>query len=318
MSRALGRLRKLILGISEAQASFARRGFRSGEPDLRRRLEKVGRTFVHGYNMSLVEDNLQTLAGELDLVELEFRGFAFEGAAMGLALLDYFSIGSRNRFRSFLDGPGQSHAYMLHVGAGWALARLPLNVSRFLSRLDPLLGWLALDGYGFHEGYFKWKRSFEKRAVPGRISGYAVRAFDQGLGRSLWFVGCADLGSIVAGIGGFPSCRRGDLWSGIGLACAYAGGANRRALYRLRDAAGPYTAQVAQGAAFAAKARERAANPAMHTELACEILCGLSAEEAAAVTDLAIENLSATATEPVYEMWRQRIQTRFAKEAAII
>lgn len=278
----------------------------------------MGRTFVRGYNMSLVEDDLRTLAGELDLVDPEFRGFAFEGAAMGLTLLDYLSIGNRGRFQSFLDGPGQAHPYMLHVGAGWALARLPLNVSRLLSRLDPLLGWLALDGYGFHEGYFRWKRSFEKRAVPGGISGYAVRAFDQGLGRSLWFVCCADLGRIAAGISGFPSDRRGDLWSGIGLACAYAGGANRRALSKLRDAAGPYTAQVAQGAAFAAKARQRAANPAMHTELACEILCGMSAEEAATVTDLAIENISATATEPVYEMWRQRIQTRFAKEAAIV
>jgi enediyne biosynthesis protein E3 len=56
----------------------------------------------------------------------------------------------------------------------------------------------------------------------------------------------------------------------------------------------------------------------MHTELACEIFCGLTAEAAAAVTDLAMENLSATATEPVYEIWRQRIQVRFAKEAAIV
>jgi len=50
-----------------------------------------------------------------------------------------------------------------------------------------------MDGFGFHEGYFQWSRSVRKKALPKGVNGYALRAFDQGLGRSLWFVECADI-----------------------------------------------------------------------------------------------------------------------------
>ena len=50
---------------------------------------------------------------------------------------------------------------MMHVGLGWALARLRRSVTPYLAQLDPLLGWLAVDGYGFHEGYFDWPRYVE-------------------------------------------------------------------------------------------------------------------------------------------------------------
>ncbi len=66
--------------------------------------------------------------------------------------------------------------------------------------------------------------------------------------------------------------------------------------------------QLAQGAAFAAKARERAGIPSTHTDLACRILCGMPAEDAARATDVALVDLPADGVLPAYEVWRQRIQ----------
>ena len=123
---------------------------------------------------------------------------------------------------------------MMHVGLGWALARLRRSVTPYLARLDPLLGWLVVDGYGFHEGYFDWPRYIERRAIPSRLNGYERRVFDQGLGRSLWFVKGADVAAVASAIDTFPSARRDDLWSGVGLACAYAGGCGRAAIESLR------------------------------------------------------------------------------------
>ena len=74
---------------------------------------------------------------------------------MGFACSTCSLLGTRSA-RSFLAGPGAAHTYMVHVGAGWALAQLRRRVDRALARLDPLLGWLAVDGYGFHQGYFRW------------------------------------------------------------------------------------------------------------------------------------------------------------------
>ena len=325
-SAFLRHLPRWLFGISSEEATFACRGFREGDAGACQRLEKIGYTFLEGYHAALDDTRPDSLALALDLTEEDFRGFAFEGAAMALALLDLLTPWHKKRLQAFLAGPGAAHVYMVHVGAGWALARLRRRigpesfptlegkpVKGLLGQLDPLLGWLVVDGYGFHEGYFHWPRYVEKQVLPKRLTGYARRVFDQGLGRSLWFVDGADVDRLPATIAAFHRSRQADLWSGVGLACAYAGGADHAAIEALRIAAGPYQIHLVQGAAFAAKARQRAGNPAPHTALTCEILCNLSADAAADVTDVALQGLAFDGAQPAYEVWRQRIQQHLKK-----
>ncbi len=313
--RTLGRqARRLLLGISPQETTFARRGFPPAEPAVQRRLEEIGETFVQGYHAALEEHNAEAIVCQLDTVDAERRGWAFEGAAMALALLDCLTPWKRNRLEVFLDGAAQPHIYMVHVGVGWALARLRRRVESPMQRLDPLLRWLVLDGYGFHEGYFRWQRYVKQQEILARLTGYAQRVFDQGLGRSLWFVAGANVARAVETIAAFPAARQADLFSGVGLACAYAGGADRAATEELWVAAGPYQPQLAQGAAFAAKARQRAGNPAVQTQVTCQIFCGLSANAAAAVTDKALDGLPTDRAAPAYEAWRQRIQAQFTAQ----
>ena len=314
-SLSLGRLRKRLFGLSPAEATFAVRGFRAGDAAARRQLELSGAAFLEGYHAALEEKELGTLSRRLNGIRSELRGFGFEGAAMWLALLDLMTPWRRDRWLCFVRGSGSRHTYMAHVGLGWALARLGRSLTTRLRLLDPLLGWLAVDGYGFHEGYFHWPRYVAEKTIPERLRGYARQVFDQGLGRSIWFVEGANVLQIPKTIGSFPPARRADLWSGIGLACAYAGGVTRTSVEVLRAAAGPFRPHLAQGAAFAAKTRQRAGNLTPHTETACRILCGLSADEAAGVTDAALANLDDEGCLPAYEVWRQRIRAQFAREA---
>jgi hypothetical protein len=307
----LGQARRRFLGLSPAEASFARRGFRTGEDTARQRLEQIGITFLSGYHAALEESEFVTLARRLTTVEAELRGFAFEGSAMGLALLDCFTPWRKDRWHTFTDQLAKPHIYMMHVGLGWALARLRRSVTTYLTRLDPLLGWLVVDGYGFHEGYFSWLQYVEQRAIPDRLNGYERRVFDQGLGRSIWFVKGADVAAVASAINAFPSTRRDDLWSGAGLACAYAGGCGRAAIESLRVAAGEHVRALAQGVAFAAKTRQRAANLNHHTEIICRLIWDHSAEATAAITDAALEDLRAEGELPAYEVWRRRIQNKF-------
>ncbi len=351
-----------MFGISPREITFAKRGFRGGAKGMRERIERIGRTFQEGYHAALRHGG-PDLSPKLDQIELEFRGFAYEGAAMGLALLDRLTPWKRDRVQCFLSGAGAPHTYMVHVAIGWVVARLPGKIEKTLGRLDPLLRWLVLDGYGFHEGFFHWPRYLRGQPIPKRVTGmgsgagvppatpgvppandagqmkdprgrdarqaggtpaplagetpaplcYAARAFDQGLGRSFWFVEGGDAARVRQTIAEFPENRQVDLWSGIGLACVYAGEVNETALNLLRDASGVFQPQLAQGAAFAAKARCRAGNPTAYTERACRVLCGLSATDAAAITDAALENLPASEAEPAFEVWRRRIQEKFAQ-----
>ena len=308
----LGQARRRFLGLSPTEASFAKRGFIAREDNARRRLEEIGVTFLSGYHAALEETGFVQLSRRLAAVETDLRGFAFEGAAMGLALLDCFTPWRKDRWHTFTERFAKSHIYMMHVGLGWALARLRRSVTPYLTRLDPLLGWLVVDGYGFHEGYFGWPRYIERRTIPTRLNGYERRVFDQGLGRSIWFVKGADVAAVATAINAFPSARRDDLWSGAGLACAYAGGCSRAAIESLRAFATRHLPALAQGVAFAAKTRHHAANLNNHTESVCRVICGQSAEEVAAITDAALEDLHEEYALPAYEAWRRRIQKKLA------
>jgi len=278
---------------------------------MRARLELVGATFLDGYHAALRHYTPATpsaVAARLNSVALELRGFAYEGAAMGLALLDTLTPWRPNRVTQFLQGAGDAHAYMVHVGVGWVWARFPFGFRRSLRRLDPLLSWLAFDGWGFHEGFFHWRKYAAGHPPPRRLRGYERRAFDQGLGRSWWFVNGGSVELIARTMAGLPAERRADMWSGIGLAATYAGIADETTLLKLRQSAGADWPHLAQGAAFAAKARQRAGNLTDYTDLATGALCKLSAREAAHLCDETLENLPAHAGNPPFEVWRQRIQ----------
>ena len=300
-----------MLGLSQEAVDFQQRGFRGASVFMRNRLENVGGAFLAGYHLALECDSPEDLGSKLTEVELERRGVAFEGAAMGLALLDFLTPWRRDRISQFLRGAGDSHTYMIHVGVGWVWARIPFGFRRWQKKLDPLLGWLAFDGWGFHEGFFHWPKYIAGQPPPKKLKGYERRSFDQGFGRSLWFVNGGNIELIAQTISNCSADRQSDLWSGIGLAATYAGIVSETSLGELREKAGEFQPQLAQGAAFAAKARQRAGNLTDYTSLATKILCGLPAVDAARLTDAALENLRADSNVPAYEIWRRRIQNHF-------
>jgi enediyne biosynthesis protein E3 len=308
--------RKKLLGISPEEVRVNRRGFRCANDSAAAHLEEIGLTFLLGYHAALEEHSLSALSNRLEQSSpLETRGFAYEGAAMALMLLD--RVGPRREsFSAFLRGPGARHAYMLHVGAGWAFARIPWvrnRLSATLENLDPIFRWLAVDGYGFHEGYFHWPTAVRRQMVPRTIRGYAARAFDQGLGRSLWFVEGTDPEQIASTISEFPAGRQPDLWAGVGLACAYAGGVGPVEVARLVELAEDHKSVAAQGAAFAAEARARAGNLVRHCDVVCLAFCGVSAQEAASIARERRINLPLCEDVPAYELWRRRIQQHFSR-----
>ncbi|MEO7019927.1 MAG: DUF1702 family protein [Ktedonobacteraceae bacterium] len=305
---ALGKMRRTLFGASSSEVVFEQPGFAK---EAWQRFRPVVQSLLEGYHATLEDSRFEALVPRLNAIELELQGFAYEGAGMGLAALDCLAPW-KNRVQAFVDGPGATHIHPIYVGVGLALARLRRRPERFLTRLDPLQCWVVLDGYGFHDGFFTRHRSIEERAVPRHLSSYARRLFDQGLGRSIWFSNGGLVERVATTIAPFPLTRQADLWSGVGLACAYAGGVDRAALEHLQVVANPYRFQLARGAAVAAKGRLQAGNMAPHTELACEVFCGLSSQMAAHIIDITRENLPTNGVEPAYEIWRQRTQAQFA------
>jgi enediyne biosynthesis protein E3 len=308
MAFSPGKLARFLIGVSHQEAT----SFSKGNNKTWRHLEAAVLTAVEGYHATLDSSKFERLIPRLEAIEPAMRGFAYEGAAMGLTGMDCF-LPWKKRLNAYLAGPGSPHVYMAHIGAGEALARLRRKPEPFIARMENrVLCWLVMDGYGFHEGFFARQRYVERQEVPAYLSSYARHIFDQGLGRSLWFIDGADVERITATIATFPQSRQADLWEGIGVACTYVGGVERPAIEALQRATGPYISYLAMGAAVVAKGRQRAGNPVAHTDLACEILCGIKSAEAAQMLDTAFENLPTNGPQPGYEILQQRLLARFA------
>jgi hypothetical protein len=305
--------------------SFAVRGFPLDTP-ARSILEETAKHVTMGFEIAIEQKNVAAVAERLELLETQFRGLGYEGAGMALALRDVMSPrpGTR-RLDSFfgIGGPGAHQIFMGYIGIGFALAYLP----KFLwnrawpdqSKLpeSPAVNWMILDGYGFHEAYFKtgkWVHQ-QHRTPPLPWPGphdYVLRVLDHGIGRAMWFINGGDVGRLTNMIKGFAEIRRSDLWCGAALAATYAGGVGEDSLAEFAKNSWEYHPEVAQGAVFAIKQRVMSQLVTPHTELASQILCEMSAEDAAGLTDPARANLpEGSSSIPAYEIFRQRIQSHF-------
>lgn len=256
----------VLFGIDPAEAHIETRGFpmTPAQPAL----EAAGSSFVDGYNLALIAQPTEIDAA-LTARPSHLRGFFAEGAAMGAAIAGLVRPWN-NQLPALFDQIGDRYVHLLHVGVGWAIARAPFAQRKFMRPLDPLLAWLAVDGRGFHDGYFhaaKVARGWRAVSDP------SAAIYDQGVGRSLWFSCGADAERIAATIAALPPDRAGDLWAGVGLATTYAGGATVDTFDGLVP--DPERRWLKQGAAFAVTAHARACAPPPYATATVERITGI-------------------------------------------
>ncbi|HEY3867781.1 MAG TPA: DUF1702 family protein [Actinocrinis sp.] len=315
----MGTLRRRVLTPSMSETKLSTRGFHEKDPAARDLLEKIGSSFLTGYAHAAEAGRAVDAERGLELIEPGFRGFAYEGAAMGFAVRDGLPFGGSRHVQRFLEGRAANHVYMVYVGVGWAMARVPRFRWKAMYAADPLLRWLLLDGYGFHQAYFSTEKyvrqQYQEPRFPwpgGGLAWYADRVIDQGVGRAMWFVFGADAQRVADAIDAFAPGRRGDLYAGAGLAATYAGGAGPEELERFRERAGEHRSQLAQGSAFAATARAEAGLVTEHTIMASRVLCDVTPAEAARICREARPDPAVDGDLPAYEVWRRQIAERLA------
>lgn len=320
MSTVFGSLRRLAMAPSLAAVTFAERGFPARPSPVTERLESIPQSVICGFEWALDARDQWEVERRLALVETEMRGFAYEGATMAFTIRD---VMRGERTREFLLGPAQPHIFLTYIGIGFAMARLPRRLwSKVLPDLGgspyyPTMSWLAVDGYGFDRAYFDTKRWVDGRFVPRPYpwagdSAYFLRAVDQGIGRALWFIHGADVAEVAQRVAGFPGERRADLWSGVGLAATFAGGASGLPLKRMRDLAGEHAPELGVGTVLAAKARDYAGYVPDFIEAATLALGGVTVEECVALADRTEDASRAGGPLPPYELWRRAIRAHFA------
>ncbi|MEW5250664.1 DUF1702 family protein [Microbulbifer sp. 2201CG32-9] len=314
---------KAIFGQPLSEADFTRRGFNLNSCS-RDRLELVAKTVLRAYNTALEEGYSSKLVQSLRATRPELNGFYSEGLAMGLFLRDAIKFFRSSEFFDFIENEGAPHSYMACVGAGLAVGAVGLPYKRFMDRLSPLYDSLVINGIGFYHTYFKAQASVFEQYLPrgfaSKTTGKPVQnnlymaQYYAGAGRALWFISGADPHSLEQCLLHYPESVRADLWCGIGLACAYAGGIDEAGIASLIAIAGEerYQNALQVGAALACHTRIRAGNAVGHNDLAANCLSNSSASQLHAIAVKAMEGLESTAEigqKSSWDVWLERMAT---------
>jgi enediyne biosynthesis protein E2 len=322
MSSVLGSIRRLMLAPSLTDVSFAKRGFPLIPSPATERLEAIPQSVVVGFEWAIDSKDQWDLERRLDMVEPELRGFAYEGAAMANTVLDIMP-GRSDRNQKLLLGPGQPHLLLAFIGIGFAMNHLPRPAWKKVipdltgSPFYPTMTWLAVDGYGFDLAYFDTKRYIDEQRIPAPYAWegspvYFLRACDQGIGRALWFINGGNVDAVTAAVARFATHRHNDLWSGVGLASTFAGGASGDELKRMREAAGDHHADLALGSVWAVTGRIAAGYTPEHSEIAVDVFTGGTPIDAVTVAGTNAVDPVGTGPLPPYEVWRSKIRSHYA------
>jgi len=306
-----------MIGLPLDAAGFDRLGFHMGRS--RERIERVAKSLLLGYNLVVDDSRPRSVSLQLGMIENEVRGLAHEGAAMALTVLDVLTPwGRAKRLRGFLERTPRAQ-YLIMLGTGMALGVFRHPFAKLVAQMDPLLGWVILDGFGFYYGLLRTKATVYGHAKPRACTGFSGRMFDAGVGRSLWFAECAEVRRVVETLQRFAPERHGDLWSGVGVACTYAGGVEREDLQYLMERADKHLPALAQGCAFAAYVRHELGNAVPHVDLAAQTIWSRPSADLQLVWEQARHEARAVGprTEPAYAFLLDRVQHAFRSAPAV-
>jgi hypothetical protein len=240
------------------------------------KMENIKAIFQRSRESASQLESIPDLISELERTEREFLSVAYEGAAMGLALKDFSnSDDTHSNWFSFLSA-SKRHAPQVYIGLGWAVAQ---EKRTGIPALSPNMEFRVWDGCGYFDGIFRQRQTIKGQNRLEYIPEKNYRGYDEGLGRSIWYICKGDETKVPEMIHPFSEERQSDLWRGIGIACSYVGGFEENALMDLMSSAGKHSAQLGIGAAMVAESRIEADCHTNDIELANRIFNSRSADE---------------------------------------
>src|SRR5262245_28794827 len=105
MPTTLGSIRRRVLTPQLAEVTFAKRDFPGASSPAASRLEAIPQSVICGVEWGIDARSQWELERRFDLVEPEFRGFAYEGATMACTVLDAMAGGRGKKTRELILGP---------------------------------------------------------------------------------------------------------------------------------------------------------------------------------------------------------------------
>lgn len=257
-------------------------------------IDVIRNIFLDAQQAVIRYSDFKLLLDYLENTPVEFRSVAFEAAAAALAVNDFENNSELNQWKAFKELT-LNHEAQVHVGLGWGMAQVRLTDFSFINTIVPLMQARVFDGYGYYDGMVRQRQHVINKIIPDHIPLELLAAYNQGIGRSLWYLSEGSINKLSNLLNGFASPRLIGLWRGIGVASAYVGGCSAQTLSNLCTLADSYQPQLASGTFLAACARLIAKSPLAETQTACEQLCKLSPAEVLLLNSKILESINLSA-----------------------
>jgi len=211
----------------------------------------------------------------LDAAKGEYTSVVFEAIAADFAKKDIQAARKNlDTWNAFREQYKDKHGSQLHVGLGWALGETGCHPYDYIVDLSPLWRWRVLDGVGYYHGLFKRRETVRKRLVPEFIQTEEdLAAFDQGVGRSFWYISQGNNERLERLLTLFDENRQTSFWRGIGVASAYVGGLDENAIKDLITFSQTHRSQLTSGAIMAQASRIKSESLSSDSQL-MEVVLG--------------------------------------------
>ncbi|MEP7169077.1 MAG: DUF1702 family protein, partial [Bacteroidota bacterium] len=225
------------------------------------KMENIKTMFQYAKKIASECDDIDAIIKHLENTDPEFRSVGYEGVAMCLALKN-FSPGESPRTNNnplklwnSLLSVSPNHSPQIHIGLGWAIAESkPIDLT-FLDAVNSMMQFRVWDGCGYYDGIFRQRQTIKNQLRNDIVKEKNFKAYDEGIGRSLWYSCKGDPAKVSGMIQTFSSSRHADLWRGVGIACSYVGGSDDNILKNIFSLSGKHSIQLKTGAVMIAKSR---------------------------------------------------------------
>ena len=221
-----------------------------------------------------IDDWVKSL-GSLKITE---RIVAYEASFATAVCLDVSNPQEQSRTARMLE-LSPEHIAGLGLGVGHALSTLNISADITPSISEHYLGWMAMDAYGMSEGYFRWCDRIYAVKTPPDLPPLAMSAFDQGLGRGIWFAANGDAAMIHGLVERFPLWRQPNLWRGVGLMTSFWGAEDEFSMKQLLRFSKQFRPFFQQGAAHGVSFRCDLDEVTEYTKAAAQLICGATVSE---------------------------------------
>lgn len=275
------------------------------------RHRSVATAYLDGMALANTHD-ANELKRVLSSLEPSDRGVYYEGAAAGKALTAFINHQDLEE-AVFLLKAAPEYSFVLYMGIGEAMAQLKISPSICNAVIDNPWGGQIIEGYGFFDGYFRWFDTLVHQSYPPGLSPELRAAYDQGLGRAIYFVTNGRPREIRDYIATFPPARQKELWAGLGQPAAYVGGPSESDLRKLLDLSGNNRFELMQGVLLGLSARIEQNFVPDYTEAARSIICGISSSKDT-IVNRDVQELILKRTEYPIFSWQKSIRESLSNE----